>query len=205
MEGFKHITAPFAGVVTARSTDVGALIGTDTPLFTVADQHRVRIYVRVPQTLSGRIHAGQTVQMSAPEYPGQTFAAAVASDARSVDPQSGALLVELQSDNADGRLKAGEYIQVSFKLPSQGLAVIAPGTALLFRHAGPSVAVVGPDNRIKIRPINISRDLGSTVEVASGLSAQERVVDNPPESLNDGDLVRISAPAKGAAGAKGGD
>jgi RND family efflux transporter MFP subunit len=205
LKAFQQITAPFAGVVTARSTDVGALIGTDTALFTVSDQHRMRIYVRVPQTSSALIHAGQTAKMTAPEYPGQTFNAVVASDARSVDAQSGGLLVELQIDNADGRLKTGEYVQVSFNLPATGQGVTAPSTALLFRHEGPSLAVVGADGKVTIRPIKISHDLGAAVEIATGLSPQDRIIDNPAENLATGDRVKIAAPPSQpkAADAKG--
>jgi RND family efflux transporter MFP subunit len=191
LETFKRITAPFSGTVTTRTTDVGALIGTDTALFTVADQHRMRVYVRVPQSSSALIHAGQTAQMTAPEFPGQIFNAVVASDARAVDAQSGGLLVELQIDNADGRLKAGEYVQVSFNLPTGGQGVILPSTALLYRHAGPSVAMVGADGKVTIRPVKITHDLGSSVDIGAGLSPQDRVVDNPAENLNTGDAVKV--------------
>jgi RND family efflux transporter MFP subunit len=195
LENFKRITAPFGGVVTTRTTDVGALIGTDTALFTVADQHRMRIYVRVPQTSSSLIHIGQTAQLTAPEYPGQVFNAVVASDARAVDAATGGLLTELQIDNADGRLKAGEYVQVTFHTAaSSGQGVTVPSTALLYRHDGPSVAVVGPDGRLTIRAIKVVHDMGAAVEVGSGVSPQDRIV-NPAENLNDGDVVKVAAPA----------
>src|SRR5579859_7405921 len=197
LEGFKKITAPFAGVVTTRSTDIGALISatggpTDPALFTVADQHQLRVYVRVPQNYSALVHKGLTADLTVPEYPGQTFKAVVANDAQAVGAQSGAELVELSLDNADGRIKSGDYATVSFKLTSPITTTRIPVTAIQYRHAGPVVAVVGPDNHVKIRPVVISRDLGSSVEIGSGLSAADKVVDNPPESLADGDLVRVS-------------
>lgn len=207
LESFKKITAPFAGVVTTRSTDIGALISatggpTDPALFTVADQHRLRIYVRVPQNYSALIQKGQTAEVAVPEYAGQVFKATVANNAQAVGAQSGAELVELQMDNADGRIKSGDYAQVTFRLTSPITTTRIPVTAIQYRHNGPVVAVVGADNHVKIRPVVVSRDLGSTVEIGSGLAASDRVVDNPPESLADGDLVRIAgASAQKAAGA----
>ncbi len=204
LEGFKKITAPFAGVVTTRSTDIGALISatggpTDPALFTVADQRKLRVYVRVPQNYSALVHTGMTADLTVPEYAGQTFKATVANNAQAVGAQSGTELIELALDNADGRIKSGDYATVSFKLTSPITTTRIPVTAIQYRHAGPVVAVVGPDNHVKIRPVVISRDLGSSVEIGSGLSAADKVVDNPPESLVDGDLVRVSgASAQGS-------
>ena len=204
LEGFKKITAPFAGVVTTRSTDIGALISatggpTDPALFTVADQRKLRVYVRVPQNYSALVHTGMTADLMVPEYAGQTFKATVANNAQAVGAQSGTELIELALDNADGRIKSGDYATVSFKLTSPITTTRIPVTAIQYRHAGPVVAVVGPDNHVKIRPVVISRDLGSSVEIGSGLSAADKVVDNPPESLVDGDLVRVSgASAQGS-------
>jgi RND family efflux transporter MFP subunit len=194
LENFKRITSPFGGVVTTRTTDVGALIGLDTALFTVADQHRMRVYVRVPQTSSAMVHAGQTAQLTAPEYPGQVFTAVVASDARAVDAQNGGLLTELQIDNASGMLKAGEYVQVSFNLPATGQGVVVPSTALLYRDNGPAVVLIGPDNKATIHPVKIAHDLGANIEIASGLTPQDKVADNPPENIATGDVVKIASP-----------
>ncbi|HXA38149.1 MAG TPA: efflux RND transporter periplasmic adaptor subunit [Phenylobacterium sp.] len=206
LESFKKITAPFAGVVTTRSTDIGALISatggpTDPALFTVADQRRLRIYVRVPQNYSSLVHKGQTADLRVPEFVGQAFTAVVANSAQSVGAQSGAELVELQMDNPEGRIKSGDYAQVTFRLASPITTTRIPVTAIQYRHNGPVVAVVGPDNHVKIRSVVVSRDLGSTVEIGSGLGASERVVDNPPESLADGDLVRIAGASAQKAGA----
>ncbi|THD63435.1 efflux RND transporter periplasmic adaptor subunit, partial [Phenylobacterium sp.] len=206
LESFKKIAAPFAGVVTTRSTDVGALISatggpTDPALFTVTDQRRLRIYVHVPQNYSALIHKGQAADLAVPEYPGQTFKAVVANNAQAVAAQSGAELVELQMDNADGRIKSGDYAQVTFHMTSPITTTRIPVTAIQYRHNGAVVAVVGADNHVKIRPVSVSRDLGSTVEIGAGLDSTDRVVDNPPESLADGDLVRIAgASVRKAAG-----
>ncbi len=184
-------------MVTTRSTDIGALISatggpTDPALFTVADQRRLRIYVRVPQNYSALIHKGLAADVTVPEYPGQTFKAVVANQAEAVGAQTGAELVELSLDNADGKIKSGEYAQVTFHLTAPQTVTRIPVTALQYRHSGPVVAIVGPDNHVRIRPVVVTRDLGTTAEIGSGLSASDRVVDNPPESLSDGDLVRIA-------------
>ena len=203
LESFKHISAPFGGVVTARSTDIGDLISAgapaSTPLFTVADESRLRIYVRVPQSYSASIKPGMAASFTVPEHPGQTFAANLAASADAITPQSGTLLVQLQIDNADHALKPGDYAQVRFSLPAQGGAIEVPATTLMFRDAGMSVAVVGPGGRVAIKSVTLGRDLGSTVEIASGLAPADQVIDNPPDSLRAGDQVRI-ATANGAAG-----
>jgi len=197
LESFKRITAPFDGVVTTRSTDIGALINagapTSTPLFTVADVSRLRIYVSVPQAYSADIKPGMAARFTVPEYPGRSFTANLAASADAITPQTGALLIQLQIDNADRALKPGDYAQVRFDLPAQSGAIQIPATALMFRDAGMSVAVIGPNGRAAIRPVTIGRDLGSTVEIASGLAAADRVIDNPPDSLQPGDQVRVAA------------
>ncbi|MDB5496344.1 MAG: efflux transporter periplasmic adaptor subunit [Phenylobacterium sp.] len=205
LESFKKITAPFDGVVTTRTTDIGQLITTGSPndaaLFTVADQRKLRIYVRVPQNYSALIQKGQTADLTVPEYAGQTFKAVVANSAQAVGAQSGAELVELQLDNADGRIKSGDYAQVTFRLSSPQTTTRVAVTAIQYRHSGPVVAIVGTDSHVKIRPVTISRDLGSSVEIGAGLAAGDRVVDNPPESLADGDLVRVAGASAQKAGA----
>jgi multidrug efflux system membrane fusion protein len=207
-ESFKRITAPFDGVVTVRNTDIGQLISiggaADTALFTVSDQRQLRVYVHVPQNQSALIRPGLAASLTVPEYPGQTFKAVVSKDARALDPQSGALLVELQLDNADGRLKPGEYAQVSFGLASGAATARVPATAIQFRNDGPTVAIVGRDSHVQVRAVTITRDLGSSVELGSGVQPGDRIIDNPPEALGPGDLVRVagSSIGKGAADAR---
>jgi multidrug efflux system membrane fusion protein len=204
LESFKHLTAPFGGVVTTRQTDIGDLIsvGTpaSTPLFTVADESRLRIYVRVPQSYSAEIQPGMTANFTVPEYPGRSFVATLAASADAITPQSGTLLIQLQIDNGDHALKPGEYAQVHFSLPPQAGAIQVPATALMFRDNGMSVAVVGSDGRVSIRTVTLGHDLGATVEIASGLTTADRVIDNPPDSLKAGDQVRIASTHRVAGG-----
>jgi RND family efflux transporter MFP subunit len=210
MESFKQLVAPFDGVVTARSTDVGALVtvgiptgtsvvtpvgtSSSTPLFTVADESRLRIYVRVPQNVSSQVRPGLTANFTVPQYPGRTFTATLATTAQAVDATSGSLLVEFQADNADGSLKPGEYAQMHFVLPNKPGTVTLPSSAITFRDGGLFAATVNAQNHIVMKKITVGRDLGQTVEVSSGLSRDDRVVDNPPDSLRSGDLVRVGSP-----------
>lgn len=201
MEGFKRILAPFDGVVTSRTTDIGVLIAagapTDPGLFTVADVSKLRIYVKAPQAYSADIHVGSTATLTVPEYPGRIFTATMVSASGAVSDQSGTMTIELQADNRGGLLKPGDYAQVTFNLPAvQGL-VRLPSSALLFRHRGMAVATLGADNKARLKFITVSRDLGPTVEVASGLSPSDRIIDNPPDSLVDGEVVRVTAVSGG--------
>jgi len=195
-EAFKRILAPFGGVVTTRTTDIGALIAAGTPndpgLFTVSDVHRLRVYVKVPQSYSAQIKPGLTAALSLPEYPGRTFEAKLSSTSDAVGEQSGTLLVELQLDNNDGLLKPGDYAEAHFALPAPGGMASVPASATIFRQNGLAVATVDSRNRILMKPITVRTDLGATIEVGAGLSPGDRIVDNPPDSLADGDLVRIA-------------
>jgi RND family efflux transporter MFP subunit len=194
-ESFKTITAPFDGVVTSRSTDIGALITvgtpTDVPLFTVSDEHRLRIYVHVPQNYSSLVKPGMTATFVVPQYPGRVFTATLATTADAVDALSGTLLSQFQIDNADHALKPGDYAQVHFDVPSRANTLVVPASALIFRNGGMSVATVGPDSRIVMKRITIGRDLGNSVEVSTGLSRDDRVVNNPPDSLEQGNVVHV--------------
>jgi RND family efflux transporter MFP subunit len=199
LEGFKRIVAPFDGVVTARNTDVGQLIAagapTDPGLFTVSDVHRLRIYVNVPQSYSAELKPGMTATLSVPEHPGQSFQATLADTSGAIGAQSGTLLVELQIDNTSGQLKPGDYAQVSFALPTEANQVRVPASALIFRQKGMAVATVGADGRVLMKPITIGVDQGSFVDVAAGLSPSDRVIDNPPDSLETGDRVNVATAA----------
>jgi RND family efflux transporter MFP subunit len=203
-EGFKKIIAPFDGVVTTRSTDLGALITVggpnDVPLFTIADERKLRIYVQVPQLYIAAIKDGMQATFTVPEYPGRTFTATLDTTARAVQPQNGSQLVELQIDNTDGALKPGAYAQVKFDLPSDAQAIRVPSSAMIFNDKGMAVAVVGPNGRAEIHPVEIGRDFGATVEIQSGVSRTDRVIDNPPDSLRPGDLVRVASAAPAGGG-----
>jgi multidrug efflux pump subunit AcrA (membrane-fusion protein) len=149
--------------------------------------------VNVPQTYSADIAPGATVTLSVPEYPGRTFPAKLVSNADAINSQS-SLLVEFEVDNGQSLLKPGEYAQVNFGLPGTGATLRLPASALMFRAEGLEVATVGRDNRIVMKPITIATDLGTQVIVGSGLGAADRVVNNPPDSLSNGDRVRIASP-----------
>jgi multidrug efflux system membrane fusion protein len=201
LESFKRIVAPLDGVVTARNAHVGALVAAGTPndpgLFTVADVHRLRIYVHVPQAYSAALTPGMEASVTVPEFPGRVFNAKLASTSEAVGAQSGALTAELQIDNPDQALKPGDYAQATFKLaPSAQGTLRLPASALMFRQKGMAVGVVDAQGRAHLRFVTIRHDLGSSVEIATGLNPGERVINNPPDSLEDGETVRVAAPAK---------
>ncbi|PIB90915.1 efflux RND transporter periplasmic adaptor subunit [Caulobacter sp. FWC2] len=211
LTAFKRIVAPFDGVVTSRDTDQGALISAGgarpSPLFTVSDTRRLRLYVSVPQSLAGQIRPGMSATFASPDLPGQTFNARVVRTADAVDAQSGAMLIQLEVDNAAGALKPGAYAQVSLDLktasPTTASAVRIPSNALLFRKEGTAVAVVGGDNTVSIRPVKIARDDGAELELASGVAASDWIVTSPPDAIATGDHVNVVKAKTGAAGAKG--
>ncbi|MBN3722777.1 efflux RND transporter periplasmic adaptor subunit [Burkholderia sp. Ac-20379] len=198
LEGFKRITAPFDGVVTARKTDIGQLIsagnGAGPELFAVSDVHQLRVYVSVPQSEAAAIHAGMSATLTVPEHPGQTFQAKLVDTDDSIADSTGTLLVQLMVDNSDGKLIPGEYTEVHFALPKDGHTLTIPASSLIFRQNGLQVAVVGKDNHAILKNVTIGTDLGTHVQIATGLDADDRVIDNPPDSLSSGDPVRLSTP-----------
>lgn len=197
--GYTRIVAPFAGVVTSRSIDIGNLVASGnasaTPLFTVSDQNRLRLYVRVPQTYASEIAAGTVASFSVPEHPGHVFTATVLANAGAVDPASGTVLVQLLADNTQQLLKPGAYAEVSFKLNATAAGLQVPSSALIYRNGAMAVAVMGPGNKVAMHAVEIARDNGTTIELASGVGPHDRIIDNPLDSLNQGDPVRLSGPA----------
>ncbi|RZF59154.1 efflux RND transporter periplasmic adaptor subunit [Sphingomonas populi] len=204
-QGFTRLIAPFSGVVTTRSTNVGSLVtagsAASTPLFTVSDISRIRIYVKVPQAYSAQVHPGMDVTLTLPEYPGRTFTAQMTRSADAVDTSSGTVLVELQAANGDRALKPGAYAQASFPVAGGGSAVELPASAMIVGQGGTQVAIVGSDGRAVLKTVTIAHDLGDRVQISAGLSASDRVIDSPPDSLQSGDTVQI-AQHQGAAGGK---
>jgi RND family efflux transporter MFP subunit len=202
LESFKSIVAPFDGVVTRRNTDIGALINAGSAagqeLFEVSDLHRVRIYVQVPQAYAADLRPGLQATFEMPQYPGRKFNAAVVTTSNAMDPASHSMLVELQADNPDGALMGGTYTKVAFRIPGNPNAVRLPATALMPVSRGAQVAVLGDGNKVALRPIQIGSDLGDSVEVAAGLAPQDRVIDSPPETLQNGDVVQLAATASSA-------
>jgi len=195
LEKYKRLVAPFDGLVTARSTDVGALIsagGNGAPLFVVSDTGKLRVYVNVPQNYVPSIKMGTKAQISVPEYPGRNFSAIVEASARSVDFASGTTRMQLVVDNASGELMTGAFANVRLELPHPEVAINVPASALIFDQGGLRVATIGPDNRVVLKPVTIARDLGKVVEIATGLAGEDRVIERPPDGIAQGDLVRIA-------------
>ena len=195
MQQFTRIVAPFDGVVTARETDVGALInaggGTGPELFVVSDTRRLRLYVNVPQVYAALLSAGMKAQVSVPERAGTQYEASVESMSGSVNVATGTTLVQLALDNAKGDLLPGGFANVSFDLPQTVTTLRIPASALIFDQHGLRVATVGEGNKVALKTITIARDHGATVEVAAGLAPDDRVIETPPDGIIDGTLVRI--------------
>jgi RND family efflux transporter MFP subunit len=200
LHGFTLLKAPFGGIVTSRSAQIGALVvagnAASQPLFTISDTGRMRIYVRVPQVSSAQVRPGMQATITLPEFPGREFVATLVRSAGAVDATSGAVLVELQADNREGALKPGAYANVRFAVQGTGGGMRLPGSAIIYGGEGPTVAVVGRDNRVTLRPVTIARDEGKTVLLSVGVHPGDRVADSPPDSIRSGDKVRIAAPAK---------
>jgi RND family efflux transporter MFP subunit len=200
LQDFKKIVAPFDGVVTARNTDIGALINAGSgsavqALFEVSDLHKIRIYVQVPQAFTAQIHPGLKATFEVPQYPGQQFDASVVAMSNAMDASSRSMLVQLQADNADGKFAQGTYCRVDFQLPAAPGVVQVPATALIPANQGAQVAVLGDGNKVVLKTVQIGRDLGNSVEVVAGLSPSDRVIDSPPETLQSGDAVQLAATA----------
>lgn len=198
LESFKRVVAPFDGVVTARNTDIGALINAGqtvgAELFRVADTHRLRIYAQVPEAYAALTRVGLIAELQVAGRPGKSFAAQTVRTADALDPSARTLQVELQLDNGNGEILPGSYAEVHFKLPADLQTLRLPSNTVLFRSAGLQVATVGTDQRIKLKRIIQGRDFGTTIEVLSGIEPSDTIVLNPPDSMIDGARVRIAPP-----------
>ncbi|MGY6158776.1 efflux RND transporter periplasmic adaptor subunit [Paraburkholderia strydomiana] len=201
---YEKVTAPFDGVVTVRNVDVGALVtsggspglaSAPGELFHVEQTDRLRVYVNVPQDDAGSVTAGTQVYLTTQQYPGRSFAATVARSADAIDSVSRTLRVEIDVDNRDGALLPGAYAQVHLALRTQHPALELPVSALLFRPDGVTVAVIGQDGRAHLRKVTIGRDFGTYVEIATGVTSTDQVIDNPGDALADGQPVRVAAAA----------
>jgi membrane fusion protein, multidrug efflux system len=203
LAGYKKITAPFDGVVTARDTDVGALInaggGSGPAMFVISDISKLRVYVNVPQNYVPAIRIGAKAVISMPEYPNRTFAATVEASSQSVDVGSGTTRMQLALDNAGGELMPGGYANVRLGLQRDTAPLHIPASALIFNQNGLRVATIGADDRVMFRTVTIARDLGKEIELASGISADDRIIVAPPDGIADGDQVRVAgSSAKGS-------
>ncbi len=195
LQGFQKVYAPFAGVLTVRNTDIGALIdaGATAPgkeLFHLAATDKLRVYVAVPEVYARAAQLGATASLTLDTFPGQVFLGTLVHTANAIDPASRTLLVEVDIENPRGALLPGTYGFVHLKAPHEMRSVTVPANTLLFRSEGPRVSVVRND-RAELIPVTIGRDYGSTVEIVSGLAPDDAVIVNPPDSLLSGALVRV--------------
>jgi RND family efflux transporter MFP subunit len=199
LESFKQVVAPFSGTITNRQTDVGNLVtangSTGSTLFSLADTRRMRLYVQVPQGYADSIKPGLPVKLSVLEHPGKTYRAVEIGSAGAVDPHSGSQLVQFEVDNTDADLLPGDYAQVAVPLTDNPNITTVPATALIFRAQGAQLAVVGPGNRVQLRTIHIAQDLGNVLKIDQGLMPGDKIIDHPPDSLAQGNQVRIATAA----------
>jgi multidrug efflux system membrane fusion protein len=199
LEGFKDVYAPFSGVLTRRNVDPGALINAGAgaagrELFDLARVDPLRVYTSVPQAYAPFIKVGAKTAVTLQEFPGQKFVGKVVRTAEAIDPATRTLLTEVDVPNKDGRLLPGSFGQVHFAVGSGVNKVTIPVNAMLFRAEGPRVAVVGSGGKVQLRPINIGRDYGATLEILGGVSPTDQIVINPADSLEDGQQVNVAQP-----------
>jgi len=202
LSGFEKIVAPFDGVVTARNTDIGQLIAagenTGPALFRVADMHRLRTYVTVPQTYAASMTPGLKADLLFPDRPGKVYTATLDSTSSAIDQTTRTLLAQLVIDNKNGELLPGAYAEVHFHLPPGAAGPIfkLPANVLLFRSDGLHVGTVDANNHVVLKTVEVGRDFGSDVEIIHGLNAEDNVILSPPDSLTEGMAVRLATPAK---------
>ncbi|MGZ0701061.1 efflux RND transporter periplasmic adaptor subunit [Pseudomonas piscis] len=196
LEDYKTIRAPFAGTITARHTDIGQLIkadnDSDPELFDLADTHKLRLYVPIPQNYASVIRPGLQAQLTVPEHPGQHFRAQLVGDSTAIDPRSGTLLAQFVAANPDGALMPGDYAEASLAIPADTHGVSIPASALIFRAQGTQVAVIDGSRHVHLRSIHIGLDLGERLVIDQGLQATDQVIDNPPDALREGDRVQLA-------------
>jgi membrane fusion protein, multidrug efflux system len=199
LEGFKDVYAPFSGVLTRRNVDPGALINAGAgaagrELFDLAKVDPLRVYTSVPQAYAPYIKVGAKTVVTLQEFPGQKFVAKIARTAEAIDPNTRTLLTEVDVPNKDGRLLPGSFGEVHFAVGSGVNKVTVPVNAMLFRAQGPQLAVVGADNKVQLRSINIGRDYGATLEILGGVTTTDQIVINPADSLENGQEVNVAQP-----------
>ncbi|MGA2687061.1 MAG: efflux RND transporter periplasmic adaptor subunit [Candidatus Korobacteraceae bacterium] len=204
LEGFKHVYAPFDGVLTRRNVDPGALInsgnaGASGPkeLFDIARTDPLRVYISVPQAYAPAIKTGMDAVVTLQEFPGQKFIGTVVRTADSIDTVTRTLLTEVDVPNKDGKLLPGSFGEVHFKPNIDVNKVTVPVNAMLFRREGAQVAVVGSDGKVQLRRITIGRDYGTTLEVVGGVDVNDRVIVNPSDSIEDGQQVNVAPEKQG--------
>jgi RND family efflux transporter MFP subunit len=205
LQAFEKIYAPFDGVITARNTDIGALIdsgssgGSRTELFHIAQPDKLRVYVNVPEAYSQAAKPGLMANLVLSEFPGRLFPGTLVRTAEAIDQSTRTLLVEIRVNNPTGTLLSGAYAEVHLKLPTATSALILPVNTLLFRSEGLRVAALTDGKHAELKPITLGHDFGSEVEVVAGLTGDESVIVNPPDSIVSGEEVRIAQPAASGA------
>lgn len=204
LQSFESVRAPFDGVVTARNTDVGQLISAANgqALFRVAQTRTLRVYVHVPQAATRSVTPGQVAELTVSELPGRTFPAKVVRTSGAMNAESRTLLAELQVDNSKGEILAGTFAEVRFTEAANDSILTLSANTLLFRAEGPQVGIVGPNNKVELRNVTLGRDFGPTVEIVSGVSSNDQVILNPPDSLVSGVTVKVAEAQSGSAAAK---
>jgi RND family efflux transporter MFP subunit len=198
-EGFKRLIAPFDGIVTARATDIGALINVGAAggaqLFVLSETSKLRVYVSVPQNYVPSVPPGTVATITVPEHPGKTYSGTVEASAQAVDPTTGTTLMQIIIDNSAGEMMPGDYASIHLQIASAANVLSVPSSALIFDAKGLSIATVGADNRVLLKPVSVERDLGAVVELASGLGPNDRVIQNPPDGIDNGAQVRLTGAA----------
>jgi RND family efflux transporter MFP subunit len=202
LKSFSHVTAPFAGTITARNCDIGELIaaGNSKELFRLSQTNKLRIYVRVPQTNALGIKPDQTAELMIPEMPDHPFSAKVVRTAGQISDDSRTLLTELEVDNKQGKILSGSFGQVKFINTKSESTLTLPSISVMFGAEGPHVALVTPDGKIELRNVKLGRNFGPTIEILAGVGINDRVVSNPSESLTNGVTVSIVALANNKKG-----
>jgi RND family efflux transporter MFP subunit len=194
-EGFKRLIAPFDGVVTARDTDIGQLINVGSAggvqLFTVSEIAKLRVYVNVPQNYVPNVPSGTKAIIRVPEHPDKTYYGTVEASAGAVVASSGTTLMQIIVDNASGELMPGSYASIHLQAPTMANAITVPSSALIFDAKGLSVATVDANNRVQLKTVTLTRDLGAVLEIATGLLANDQVIQNPPDGIANGDVVHV--------------
>jgi RND family efflux transporter MFP subunit len=207
-EGFKRLRAPFDGIVTARETDIGALINVGAAggaqLFVVSETGKLRVYVNVPQNFVPSVPPGTKATIGVPEHPGKSYSGTVEASSQAVNPSTGTTLMQLIVDNAAGEMMPGDYASIHLQMAAAAHVLSVPSSALIFDAKGLSVATVEADNRVLLKPVSIGRDLGAVVELASGVLPSDRVIENPPDGIGNGALVRLAETASGGKPTSGG-
>ena len=207
LESFKHVYAPFSGVITKRNIDIGALInagntGSNQQLFDVARIDPIRVYVSVPEIYAGSVRPGVRASIEVPSLSGQKFSGSVVRNADAIDTSTRTLLTEIDVPNRKGELLPGAYAQVHFDLNVQAERLSVPVNALLFRAEGTRAAVVDANGKVHLQPVNIGRDYGVSVEILAGLKPTDSVVLNPSDSLEEGQQVSVKQDATSQAATK---